>query len=103
MPELFERWKKFRDEKSEVNRALGPLDGKFRSVIEATREARLVQQYNDLYEEMYRLQEDFADEDWVAYDADQEEIRECEYQTWLIENRYGNPKPPRGIADWWTK
>jgi len=104
MAELFERWKKFRDEKNEANRALGTLDLDRRlSVDEALRETQLVQRYNDLYAQMYILQEQFTDEDWAAYDADQDEIREMEYQAWLIENRYGNPRPPRGIADWWSK
>ncbi len=104
MAELFERWKKFRDEKNEANRAIGALDfDSIQSAEEAARETQLVQRYNDLYAEMYRLQDDFTDEDWAAYDIDQDEIRQSDYQSWLIENRYGNPKPPRGIADWWTK
>lgn len=104
MPELFERWKKLRDAKNEANRALGTLDSdSIQSAQEATRQAQLVQHYNDLYAEMYRLQEDFTDEDWAAYDVEQDEIRQSEYQSWLIENRYGNPNPPRGIADWLTK
>ena len=104
MTELFERWKKFRDEKNEANRAIGPIDLNSVLLAEvAALEAELVQRYNDLYVEMYRLQDAFTDEDWAAYDVDQDEIRQSEYQSWLIENRYGNPKPPRGIADWWTK
>ena len=104
MAELFERWKKFRDEKNEVIRALSAFDlEKALSVDEAQQESQLVQRYNDLYAEMYVVQEQFTDEDWAAYDADQDEIRQMEYQAWLIENRYGSPRPPHGIADWWSK
>src|SRR5229473_1249619 len=104
MVELFERWKKFRDEKNEANRALCALDlDRLLSLDEALQETQLVQRYNDLYAEMYALQDKFTDDDWASYDADQDEIRQMEYQAWLIENRYGNARPPRGIADWWSK
>jgi hypothetical protein len=101
--ERFERWQKYRDEKNEINRVLGEfvLD---RSLCqeESEREVRLVQRYNDLYALMYQLQDDFTNDDWEAYDVDQEAFRTAERQSWLIENRYGSPNPPGGIADWWT-
>ena len=102
MAELFERWKKLRDEKNETNRELGDLDpNKPLSEIEALRETWLVRRYNDLYAAMYALEEEFTEDDWQAYEADQADIREMDRQAWLIANRYGDPRPPHGIADWW--
>ena len=100
---MFERWQQYRDEKNEVNDNLGDLlSDKPLSQKQAAREARLVKRYNELYALMYDLQDEFSEEDWQAYEVEQEQIRESERQAWLIKDRYGDPNPPSGIADWWT-
>jgi hypothetical protein len=102
MTVLFERWKALRDEKNETNRKIGDLIA-VQSLTEAQakQETELVQRYNDLYDLMYSLQDEFGPEDWDAHEVDQEEIRQAERQLWLIQLRYGQAKPSRGIADWW--
>ncbi len=103
MPDLFERWRALRDEKNDVNEDLGSLlCWDILEEDEALEEEDLVKRYNELYAQMDALQELFTEEDWEAYDADQDEIRQGERQAWLIENRYGEADPPSGIADWWT-
>ena len=100
MAEMYERWRKYRDEKNAVNHQIGALIfDRPLSEEEAMQESCLLRRYNELYEQMYSLQEQFIDEDWAAYETEQEEIRETERQSWLIANRYGNPNPPGGIAD----
>jgi hypothetical protein len=104
MSEKFDRWKKYRDEKNEANREIG--DSVFYTNLSkeaAEREARLIRRYNNLYAWMYQLQNEFTAEDWQAYEADQKAIGQTERQLWLIRDRYGDPKPPQGIADWWKR
>jgi hypothetical protein len=104
LAERFDRWQKHREEKDEINRAIGDLVlNRTPSEEESEKESKLVQRYNDLYTLMYELQDNFTDEDWEAYEVDQQAIREAERQSWLIENRYGDANPPEGISDWWTR
>ena len=99
MADLFDRWQKYRVEKNDTNRKIGGLS----SFAPLTPEQEwLIQRYNLLYALMYDLQDQFADEDWAAYDAEQEEFRQAERQQWLIKDRYGDSNPAHGIADWWT-
>ncbi|SRR5258708_7323333 len=99
MADLFDRWKKYRDEKNETNLKIGDL---LSDAPLSPEQDMLVQRYSDLYALMYDLQDQFADEDWAVYEAEQEEFRQAERQEWLIKDRYGVANPSRGIADWWT-
>ncbi len=101
MTALLDRWQQYRDEKNDCNRQFGArFFDKTLSEQETSEESALIQRYNDLYALMTELEAQFTDDDWTAYDAEQDMIREMEHQAWLIENRYGSAKPAQGISDW---
>jgi hypothetical protein len=103
MGEQFDHWLRLREEKNKIVDQLHDLlDTVPRSPDEAETEADFVDRYNRLYQLMDEMEFYFTDEDRIAYEQDQAEIREAQRQAWLIQNRYGSASPTSGIADWWT-